>query len=291
MNQITENRNSEDEPDSRLYSPRLPYRPKGPFSLAPHVTAEMEPKERQQAFKTSKFSELNFYDRLAAAGISAVYQRSQPGKPLSYNIALNSLQRMVLYDLQKQLVDVVQDMVHTQEIKPDSMGTARELLRKYTAAVQDCDYMTEKLIQSTAAREEGPFLVTTNDILGFCLMNDNNLIPSCHQLKLPDHERHRNHRVVLPGPSRNAHGQKVRWSQLLERLLMGVCGGVALIAPMLIMVLHKDQATALTTTSVATILFAVGLAILGKNLQGQDVLAAVAAYAAVLVVFVGANSP
>ncbi|KAF7625203.1 hypothetical protein AFLA_002077 [Aspergillus flavus NRRL3357] len=180
MNQITENRNSEDEPDSRLYSPRLPYGPKGPFSLAPHLTAEMDPKERQQAFKTSKLSELNFYDRLAAAGISAVYQRSQPGKPLSYNIALNSLQRMVLYDLQKQLVDVVQDAVHTQEIKLDSMGTARELLRKYTAAVQDCDYMTEKLIQSTAARVEDPFLVTTNDILGFCLMNDNNLIPSRH---------------------------------------------------------------------------------------------------------------
>lgn len=197
MNQITENRNSEDEPDSRLYSPRLPYGPKGPFSLAPHLTAEMDPKERQQAFKTSKLSALNFYDRLAAAGISAVYQRSQPGKPLSYNIALNSLQRMVLYDLQKQLVDVVQDVVHTQEIKLDSMGTARELLRKYSmsillvdsnilltryvaAAVQDCDYMTEKLIQSTAARVEDPFLVTTNDILGFCLMNDNNLIPSRH---------------------------------------------------------------------------------------------------------------
>ncbi|KAE8307526.1 hypothetical protein BDV41DRAFT_554453 [Aspergillus transmontanensis] len=308
MNQVTENRNSEDEPDSRLYSPRLPYGPKGPFSLSPHVTAEMNPKERQQAFKTSKLSELNFYDRLAAAGISAVYQRSQPGKPLSYNIALNSLQRMVLYDLQKELVDVVQDMVHTQEVKPDSMGTARELLRKYSmsillvnsnilltryvaAAIQDYDYMTEKLLQSTAAGEEDPFLVTTNDILGFCLMNDNNLIPSRHQLKLPDHERHRNHRVVLPGPSRNAHGQKVQWSQLLERLLMGVCGGVALIAPMLIMVLHQDQATALTTTSVATILFAVGLAFLGKNLRGQEVLAAVAAYAAVLVVFVGANSP
>ncbi|KAB8221497.1 hypothetical protein BDV33DRAFT_202494 [Aspergillus novoparasiticus] len=242
----------------------------------------MNPRERQQAFKTSKLSELNFYDRLAAAGISAVYQRNQPGKPLSYNIALNSLQRMVLYDFQKELVDVVQDMVHTQEIKPDSMGTVRESLRKYTAAIQDYDYMTEKLIESTGAGEEDPFLVTTNDILGFCLMNDNNLIPRRHQLKLPDHERHRNHRVVLPGRSRNAHDQKVQWSQLLERLLMGVCGGVALIAPMLIMVLHQDQATAPTTTSVATILLAVGLAFLGKNLRGQEVLAAVTGYAAVL---------
>jgi hypothetical protein len=71
---------------------------------------------------------------------------------------------------------------------------------------------------------------------------------------------------------------------------MGVCGGLALIAPMLLMVLHKDQITTLATASVATMLFALGLAFLGENLKGQEVLACVAAHAAVLVVFVGTNS-
>lgn len=58
---------------------------------------------------------------------------------------------------------------------------------------------------------------------------------------------------------------------------------------MLVMVLHKDQVTTLATASVATMYFAVGLAYLGTNLKGQEVLACVAMYAAVLVMFVGTN--
>lgn len=57
-----------------------------------------------------------------------------------------------------------------------------------------------------------------------------------------------------------------------------------------VMVLHKDQVTTLATASVATMMFALGLAYLGMSLKGQEVLACVPAYAAVLVVFVGTNS-
>lgn len=148
--------------------------------------------------------------------------------------------------------------------------------------------MTEKLAQTSAAGEEDPFLITTKDILGYCLMKDNNLIPESDDLKPPEPENSR--KVVLPGPPRNGHDRSMQWTRLLERLSMGICGGVALIAPMLLMVLHNDQVTALATTSVATMFFAVGLAFLGKNLRGQEVLGAVAAYAAVLVVFVGATT-
>lgn len=62
-----------------------------------------------------------------------------------------------------------------------------------------------------------------------------------------------------------------------------------LISPMLLMVLHSDRTTSLATTSVATMLFALALAISGRDLAGKDVLGAVAAYAAVLVVFVGTS--
>lgn len=79
-------------------------------------------------------------------------------------------------------------------------------------------------------------------------------------------------------------------AQLWERLWMGILGGLALIGPMLLMVLHKDLLTTLVTTSVATLLFAVALALLGTRLRGETVLASVAAYAAVLVVFVGTSS-
>jgi branched-subunit amino acid transport protein len=70
---------------------------------------------------------------------------------------------------------------------------------------------------------------------------------------------------------------------------MGAFGGIALIGPMLLMSLHRDLETSLITCSVATALFTVALAISGKNLKGQEVLGATAAYAAVLVVFVGTS--
>jgi hypothetical protein len=74
-----------------------------------------------------------------------------------------------------------------------------------------------------------------------------------------------------------------------ERLWMGAFGGLALIGPMLLMVLHRDLNTSVITASVATILFALILAMMGRSLAGKDVLAATAAYAAVLVVFVGTS--
>jgi hypothetical protein len=74
-----------------------------------------------------------------------------------------------------------------------------------------------------------------------------------------------------------------------ERLWMGAFGGIALIGPMHLMVLHRDLHTSIITASVATTLFAIFLAVTARNLAGKDVLAAVAAYAAVLVVFVGTS--
>lgn len=58
---------------------------------------------------------------------------------------------------------------------------------------------------------------------------------------------------------------------------------------MILMVLKPDRNTSLVTVSVATVLFIRVLAIGGKGLGGKDVLAATAAYAAVLVVFVGTS--
>lgn len=76
----------------------------------------------------------------------------------------------------------------------------------------------------------------------------------------------------------------------IERLVMGIFGGVALIGPVILMVLHSSTATSLITTSVATVLFAMVLAVFGNKFTGQDVLGVTAAYAAVLVVFIGTSS-
>lgn len=74
-----------------------------------------------------------------------------------------------------------------------------------------------------------------------------------------------------------------------ERLWMGAFGGIALIGPMLLMVLRRDLNTSIITACVATTLFIIILSLAGKDLRGKNVLAAAAAYAAVLVVFVGTS--
>lgn len=84
---------------------------------------------------------------------------------------------------------------------------------------------------------------------------------------------------------------KMRKQAFSERIWMGALGGIAVIGPMLLMTLRRDLVTSLVTSSVATVLFTLVLALGARNLKGQEVLGAVAAYAAVLVVFIGTSIP
>lgn len=77
---------------------------------------------------------------------------------------------------------------------------------------------------------------------------------------------------------------------LTQRIIMALFGGIALIGPMLIMTLHQSRNTSLITASVATFLFALVMAFAARDSAGKDVLAITAAYAAVLVVFVGTST-
>ncbi|KAK3315981.1 hypothetical protein B0H66DRAFT_624787 [Apodospora peruviana] len=79
-----------------------------------------------------------------------------------------------------------------------------------------------------------------------------------------------------------------RQESMIARLLMALVGGLAVVVPVLIMVLHPTKLTAILTTSCFVIAVAVGLAVLMVESQPKDVIGFTAAYAAVLVVFVGA---
>ena len=83
---------------------------------------------------------------------------------------------------------------------------------------------------------------------------------------------------------------RARKNAFVERLGFGQFGGLALIVPMLIMTLRPSRTNSLVTVSVAVMLFAVFLAFFANKSAGKDVLTATAAYAAVLIVFVGGNS-
>lgn len=67
---------------------------------------------------------------------------------------------------------------------------------------------------------------------------------------------------------------------------MAVLGGVALIAPVLLMTLKPTLVVNLVTASISTMIFAVIMVIFAADASGKDVLASTAAYAAVMVVFI-----
>jgi hypothetical protein len=96
---------------------------------------------------------------------------------------------------------------------------------------------------------------------------------------------------------------------ILTSFLFAFAGGIALIAPMLIMVLHPSRNTSLIVTCVFVFAFALGLALYStlityvrtrykslkdvvgeSDLKAKEILGATAAYAAVLVVFVGTST-
>jgi hypothetical protein len=109
----------------------------------------------------------------------------------------------------------------------------------------------------------------------------------------------RNSTSRLPGEPRHAALRDDKIQEATQRFVWGLGGGLALIGPMLLMVLHKTLLTTLLTSSVAVILFAFLIAMISSglipgtktiDLGPRDVLAATATYAAVLVVFVGVSS-
>ncbi|KKA22965.1 hypothetical protein T310_3016 [Rasamsonia emersonii CBS 393.64] len=192
---------------------------------------------------------------------------------------------------------VVHEIITNNDARPDQMELARKLLSEYVSAIRDFDFMTEKQMKAEQNGTPDPFQITTKDLLGYYLMNDTEhclLNDSRCQGKVsrPSEQHWKSDKYIyniLPGFSRGEYNTRIDLANFWERITMGLLGGLALIGPMLLMVLHKDLLTTLVTASVSTILFAVALSFF-TQLQGQTVLASVAAYAAVLVVFVGSNS-
>lgn len=83
---------------------------------------------------------------------------------------------------------------------------------------------------------------------------------------------------------------KHRKMALINRMAMSTFGGLTLIVPMLIMVLNSSKVTTVVTTSVSTLVVGWALAVWMDEADKKDMIAMTAAYAAVLVVFVGAGT-
>lgn len=92
----------------------------------------------------------------------------------------------------------------------------------------------------------------------------------------------------LPGAPRSAANKAHGREELLLRFSMALTGGLFLIIPMITMTCVPGKVASLVATCVAMLSFAIGIT-LKTQLKADQVLAATAAYAAVLVVFVGSS--
>ncbi|KAK1757520.1 hypothetical protein QBC47DRAFT_376246 [Echria macrotheca] len=98
-------------------------------------------------------------------------------------------------------------------------------------------------------------------------------------------------RVISLGKKRPriSKSELARKHAFVSRFVMALFGGIALIVPTVIMAKTQGINVSLITTSVAVVLFGIALAFGATDSTGKDVLAATAAYTAVLVVFVGTS--
>ena|SRR5436305_535001 len=90
------------------------------------------------------------------------------------------------------------------------------------------------------------------------------------------------------GGTRNENIKESESKNFRNRLKMAAFGGAFLVGPMWLMVLHRTRYTALVSTTVFVSVF--GLVMTKYLDKEMDVLTSTAAYAAVLVVFVGLNT-
>ncbi|KAL2071110.1 hypothetical protein VTL71DRAFT_12345 [Oculimacula yallundae] len=221
-------------------------------------------------------------------------------------VNLACLSRIRLHRLQKKLVGDAITTKYDKELPEASLNTsmnvATELDRKqsniqeYVQAFRDHEYITDCALRG---KGHDPWLVSSftpseHLIIRECGQEycekaaDQCLVEDDLGLKRPLPTPSTNQNWDLFGGSRNTRNKKEAFEQFLERVGMAIIGGTFLIGPMLVMVLVPGKNTPLITASVCVFAFAIVISwILEKKF---DVLSGTAAYAAVLVMFVGTST-
>ncbi|KAK4251343.1 hypothetical protein C7999DRAFT_10969, partial [Corynascus novoguineensis] len=207
------------------------------------------------------------------------------GSLRSYRISFAELQRMHLRKLQCKLVQHVADM----RFRNKEPRNWEKDLQAYTKALQDYDYMFQH-----NQRMRDNFLVTgeryiddyvLQQMLGADARQDAKLAKSKPIPVVGPWED----KSVPIGGTRSEYRTKSELAQLRDKIIMALLGGVFLVGPMWLMVLRRNLYTSLVTTTMCVAVF--GLVMAKLLHRPMEVLSGTAAYAAVLVVFVGLNDP
>ena len=157
-------------------------------------------------------------------------------------------------------------------------------------ALQDHDYMEGR---SKSTRD--PFLASGEYLVDNYILNCNidKILATDKELKLEDSLtswEDKSSSVYESICGTRSHNLARTWYRgFRERVFLAAIGGAFLIGPMWVMVLRPEVYTSLIVTTALVTGFGVLMAYFLEH--GKDVLASTAAYAAVLVVFVGTSSP
>ncbi|TEA15160.1 hypothetical protein C8034_v002609 [Colletotrichum sidae] len=258
-----------------------------------HINHEERLDERGKSLSSKeqgrRLSQKPFSLRLALAGKHHLVNQTKDESEVY--ITLRTLQRMVLHDLQKQVTELVAKIHETNNASRERMDKARELMATY---VRDYDYMVQKANEAKELLMFDPFTITSRNKLGGYLFKDTGALPS--GVSIDDGAIYRRDPEMgkvwvnsLPGVTSKEITETSNQALIWERLWMGLAGGVAIIAPVLVMVLRRDLLTRLLTLGVSVFIFTFVLAVAAAKMRGETVVGLVAAYAAVIVVFIGVS--
>ncbi|KAK4211281.1 hypothetical protein QBC37DRAFT_290673, partial [Rhypophila decipiens] len=206
-----------------------------------------------------------------------------------FRISFAEVQRMKIRKLQCQLVRHVVKMRLDGHESPGWEDT----LEKYIKALQDHVYMEKR---SKSIRD--PFLATGEYAVDNYVLNCNidNILADDPSIKLasslrpwePHQTRDPLHNFEPICGTRSGNIARTWYHGFKNRVVLAALGGAFLIGPMWLMVLKAGDLTGLIATTGFVAAFGITIAYFLE--EGKDVLASTAAYAAVLVVFVGTST-
>ncbi|OAA60282.1 hypothetical protein SPI_05406 [Niveomyces insectorum RCEF 264] len=207
--------------------------------------------------------------------------KNDSGATVSYQISLAEVQRLYLRRLQCRLADHVAKLVKgTVPAEDDEWA---EDLHRYVQALQDHDYMNTCAVQ----RPRDPFLITGDRLVDREVLVETverHLSPQeCRRLDPPTANlRLHWEQKRLPIAEPRSHSRSVAF---LQRLTAAAVAAAFLIGPMWLMMLDRALYPSLIATTVFIVVF--GLLMVLVLQDPTNVVSSAAAYAAVLVVFVG----
>jgi hypothetical protein len=255
--------------------------------------------------------ETKAYDAAKLEIFTTLTRSGDDKAPKTATLNIASTQRLVLAYQQRKISKWAANL-YIQSISDIESGAVcvelRELIHEYCESpsfissricsltlllhsgdmVRDLEYMQLRAADCGEHDEDDPFYLKSSRRIDRLAMELAELIPN-HVLPAGDLPIARDHdHPTLPGIPRTIAIKANKSKHLLLRFSMASAGGLSLIVPVLVMANIPGRTSSLVTTCIAMLIFAIGVTF-GTDLKADQVLGATAAYAAVLVVFVGTS--